>query len=152
MPCLVFWKFVLCIFSLSSATAKLLPDGRPHANMVRTPGVPLVRIPAPDAPVISRNGTVLPPYNTLYEFDQLIDHRNPSLGTFKQRYWHTYEFYEPGIYYHALLKMLETYWSVGGPIILFTPGETNAGGKHRSLSLQSFLSLILIFRIHWVFD
>lgn len=114
--------------------------------MVRPPGVPLVRISAPDAPIISRNGTVLPPYNTLYEFDQLIDHKTPSLGTFKQRFWHTYEFYEPGIYYHGLLKMLESYWSVGGPIILSTPGETNAGGELGSLSFQSFLSLIPVFR------
>ncbi|KAI1784395.1 serine carboxypeptidase S28-domain-containing protein [Ganoderma leucocontextum] len=44
---------------------------------------------------------------------QLIDHTNPSLGTFKQRYYHTYEFYEPG-----------------GPIILLTPGEVDASGKH----------------------
>jgi hypothetical protein len=29
-------------------------------------------------------------------FDQLIDHNNPSRGTFKQRFWHTWEFYEPG--------------------------------------------------------
>jgi hypothetical protein len=36
------------------------------------------------------NGTaqVLPPYDTIYYFDQLIDHHNPSLGTFKQRYEH----------------------------------------------------------------
>ncbi|KAK7054098.1 peptidase S28 [Favolaschia claudopus] len=33
----------------------------------------------------------------------------PSLGTFTQRYWHTYEFYEQG-----------------GPIVLFSPGEGNA--------------------------
>ncbi|KIK54084.1 hypothetical protein GYMLUDRAFT_232374 [Collybiopsis luxurians FD-317 M1] len=59
--------------------------------------------------VVSRNGTQLPPYNTTYYFDQLIDHTNPSLGTFKQRFWHTYEWYE-----------------TGGPIILFTPGEINA--------------------------
>ena len=24
------------------------------------------------------------------------DHNNPELGTFQQRYWHTYEFYEEG--------------------------------------------------------
>lgn len=47
-------------------------------------------------PVVSRNGTQLPPYDYSYVFQQLIDHNNPSLGTFRQRYWHTYEFYEPG--------------------------------------------------------
>lgn len=40
-----------------------------------------------------------------YYFDQLIDHTNPSLGTFKQRYWHTWEFYKPG-----------------GCVVLSTPG------------------------------
>jgi hypothetical protein len=61
--------------------------------------------------VTSRNGTILPPYDTVFLFDQLIDHNNPSLGTFKQRFWHTWEFYEQG-----------------GPIILMTPGEVNADG------------------------
>ncbi|THH02814.1 hypothetical protein EW145_g6691 [Phellinidium pouzarii] len=70
--------------------------------------MPIVEIKA-SGTVTSRNGTELPPYNTTYLFDQLIDHNNPSLGTFQQRYWHTYEFYEPG-----------------GPIILMTPGEANA--------------------------
>ena len=57
--------------------------------------VPVV-VPPASGVVTSRNGTALPPYNTTYYFDQLIDHANPSLGTFKQRYWHTYEFYEKG--------------------------------------------------------
>jgi hypothetical protein len=29
-------------------------------------------------------------------FDQLIDHNNPSLGTFKQRYWYSTEFWKGG--------------------------------------------------------
>ena len=73
-----------------------LPDGRPHANTKMPPSVPLVSTTGLDGPVISRNGAELPPYTTVYYFDQLIDHNNPSLGTFKQRYWHTYEFYEQG--------------------------------------------------------
>ncbi|KAI0262958.1 serine carboxypeptidase S28-domain-containing protein [Gloeopeniophorella convolvens] len=52
---------------------------------------------------------MLPPLNTTYIFNQLIDHNNPDLGTFQQRYWTTWEFYE-----------------TGGPIIFNTPGETNA--------------------------
>ncbi|KAF9553738.1 hypothetical protein CPC08DRAFT_697416 [Agrocybe pediades] len=55
------------------------------------------------------NGTTIPSYDTIYYFDQLIDHNNPSLGTFKQRYWHTWEWYKPG-----------------GPIILYTAGEGNS--------------------------
>ncbi|KAH9839119.1 peptidase S28 [Rhodofomes roseus] len=65
-----------------------------------------------NGPLVDLNGTELPPLNTTYFFDQLIDHDNPSLGTFKQRYWHTWEFYE-----------------TGGPIILTTPGEGNAEGS-----------------------
>ncbi|KAF9464843.1 peptidase S28 [Collybia nuda] len=118
------WKVALLIVPLLSHLVNAaLPDGRPHANVVRPPGVPLVKIP--DTPVVSRNGTVLPPYNTTYLFDQLIDHNNPSLGTFKQRYWHTYEYYEPG-----------------GPIILFTPGEGNADGYSGYLTTSTINGLI----------
>ncbi|KAF5387993.1 hypothetical protein D9615_000647 [Tricholomella constricta] len=91
---------------LLQLAAAALPDGRPHANVMRPPGIPFVKLMNLDAPVVSRNGTELPPYDTTYYFDQLIDHNNPSSGTFKQRFWHTYEYYEPG-----------------GPIILSTPGE-----------------------------
>ncbi|KAJ7572495.1 serine carboxypeptidase S28-domain-containing protein [Mycena floridula] len=95
-------------FSLLVSLSLVLAS-RPYASF-RPLGVPLVENLAISA-VISRNGTVLPPYNTTYYFDQLIDHTDPQSGTFRQRYWHTCEFYEPG-----------------GPIILMTPGETNADG------------------------
>ncbi|KAH7106126.1 peptidase S28, partial [Auriculariales sp. MPI-PUGE-AT-0066] len=65
----------------------------------------------PVVPVTDVNGTVIPPYDTFYYFDQLIDHENPASGTFKQRYYHTWEFYIPG-----------------GPIIFSTPGEVNVEG------------------------
>lgn len=43
-------------------------------------------------------------------FEQLIDHKNPSLGTFSQRYWWD-----------------STYWAgPGSPVLIFTPGETQA--------------------------
>ncbi|KAJ7498558.1 serine carboxypeptidase S28-domain-containing protein [Mycena latifolia] len=101
------------LLKLSLVTAALslvnaLSDGRPHANFLRKPTLPIVPVEH-TGPVTSRNGTILPPYNTTYTFQQLIDHNNPSLGTFTQRFWHTYEFYEEG-----------------GPIIFFTPGEANA--------------------------
>ncbi|KAJ7724875.1 serine carboxypeptidase S28-domain-containing protein [Mycena metata] len=98
----------LSLVALSLSLANALSDGRPHANFMRKPVIPVVPV-AQTGPVTSRNGTVLPPYNQTFFFQQLIDHNNPSLGTFTQRYWHTYEFYEEG-----------------GPIILFTPGEANA--------------------------
>ncbi|OBZ70209.1 putative serine protease K12H4.7 [Grifola frondosa] len=93
-----------------------------------TPTSSDVPLPKPEAshaagPVTSRNGTTLPPYNTTYYFNQLIDHNNPQLGTFKQRFWHTYEFYEPG-----------------GPIILFTPGEINADGYEGYLTNTRYLT------------
>ncbi|KAF7719783.1 Serine carboxypeptidase [Penicillium ucsense] len=43
-------------------------------------------------------------------FEQLIDHKNPGLGTFSQRYWWSSE-----------------WWAgEGSPVILFTPGESAA--------------------------
>ncbi|CDO77024.1 hypothetical protein BN946_scf184380.g10 [Trametes cinnabarina] len=103
------WKLAsVLVVALAGVADAKTADGRVNANIQRRPSVPIV--PLPDVgPVTSRNGTQLPPYNTTYYFDQLIDHTNPSLGTFKQRYWTTYEWYE-----------------TGGPIILFTPGEANA--------------------------
>lgn len=95
---------------LSGAQARL-PDGRLHGNIMPRAQVPMVPMTDIVSPVTSRNGTVLPPYNTTHYFDQLIDHDNPDLGTFSQRYWHTYEYYVEG-----------------GPIILMTPGEANAQG------------------------
>lgn len=49
------------------------------------PGIPKVDAPAGSA-VFDRTGDPLPPYNTWYYFDQLIDHNNPERGTFKQRF------------------------------------------------------------------
>ncbi|KAF5392923.1 hypothetical protein D9757_001233 [Collybiopsis confluens] len=96
----VFGSVALCV----QITVALLPNGR---TTLRAPIAPIPEVLS-EAPVVSRNGTQLPPYNTTFFFDQLIDHTDPSLGTFKQRYWHTYEWYETG------------------PIILMTPGEANA--------------------------
>ncbi len=45
-------------------------------------------------------------------FEQLIDHANPSLGTFTQRYWWNADHYA----------------GPGSPIILNAPGENNADG------------------------
>ncbi|KAF9023118.1 peptidase S28 [Hymenopellis radicata] len=65
-------------------------------------------------------------YNTTYWFDQLIDHANPSLGTFKQRYFFSGEFYQPG-----------------GPILLENVGEQNADGFWQILSANdSIIGLV----------
>ncbi|KAF7294367.1 hypothetical protein HMN09_01166000 [Mycena chlorophos] len=92
-------------FSLVNAFS----SGRSKPSFARKPKIPLPPAVARSGPVVSRNGTVLPPLNQTFTFQQLKDHTNPSLGTFTQRFWTTSEFYEEG-----------------GPIILFTPGETNA--------------------------
>ncbi|KAI2628443.1 peptidase S28 [Xylaria nigripes] len=57
-------------------------------------------------------------------FDQLIDHKNPGKGTFKQRYWWNAEFYEGD-----------------GPIFLFSPGESSAsryGGYLENTTLPGY--------------
>ncbi|KAF9055008.1 peptidase S28 [Hymenopellis radicata] len=50
--------------------------------------------------------------STIYYFDQLVDHNDPSLGTFKQRYWFNDEWYQEG-----------------GPIVLINGGESNMEGN-----------------------
>ncbi|OBZ65442.1 putative serine protease K12H4.7 [Grifola frondosa] len=102
---------------LARLSFAITPDGRIHANRPPRPSIPKLPLPPTDTPVASRNGTQLPPYNMVYYFDQLIDHNNPSAGTFQQRYWHTYEFYESG-----------------GPIILSTPGEVAADAYYTYLT------------------
>lgn len=105
----------LIAFALANeATIEVVDDevviptlGRRNGNMAPHPALPYVAMPDNARPI--RNGTELPPYSTLYYFDQLIDHNKPELGTFKQRYMFTWEYYEKG-----------------GPIILSTPGEANA--------------------------
>ncbi|KAH9947174.1 peptidase S28 [Amylocystis lapponica] len=98
---------VVGLVYLASLISAKLPDGRLHGNM------PLMPLPpkgiAPNIPVTGPDGTMLEPLDTIYTFDQLIDHNNPSLGTFSQRYWLSYENYKPG-----------------GPIVLTTPGEQPA--------------------------
>ena len=50
-------------------------------------------------------------YTTTYIFEQLIDHNKPELGTFEQRYWHTWEWYEPGTFFVMVVRarLLITY-------------------------------------------
>ncbi|EJD52012.1 hypothetical protein AURDEDRAFT_142833 [Auricularia subglabra TFB-10046 SS5] len=108
-------SLVLLLGSLLGAVSARLPDGRPHANFPPFAAPP--RMPAPAVPVTDVNGTEIPPLNTIYEFDQLIDHKNPRAGTFKQRYYHTWQYY-----------------IAGGPIVLMTPGEVNFQGYSGYLS------------------
>jgi hypothetical protein len=85
----------------------------------------LPKISVPERSRTSFNGTALPPITTVYHFDQLIDHNNAELGTFQQRYWMNWEFYEPG-----------------GPIVLMTPGEGNADGFEAYTTNETVSGLI----------
>ncbi|KAJ1307848.1 hypothetical protein OPQ81_001929 [Rhizoctonia solani] len=98
------------IMTVTLALGSGVLGGRP---IPPRPSVPKAQAPSTPPVRVGSNGTtqVLPPYNTIYYFDQLIDHHNPLLGTFKQRYYFTYEFYQPG-----------------GPIILNAPGESSMDG------------------------
>lgn len=65
------------------------------------------------------------PINGWGEFDQLIDHNNPQLGTFKQRFWYGTQ-----------------YWNgTGSPIILMNPGEQPADRFKYELSLPFCLHM-----------
>ncbi|KAG9018022.1 hypothetical protein FRB90_012581 [Tulasnella sp. 427] len=63
------------------------------------------------------------PYSTEYYFDQLIDHNNPSLGTFKQRYFFSDQYYT----------------GQGAPIVFGTPGEQSADGFYTDLTGDSIM-------------
>ena len=77
------------------------------AAAVIAPPMPLQPLP----PSAKKHGA-LATQATTYYFDQLIDHTDPSLGTFQMRYWFDSTFYKEG-----------------GPIILNTPGEANAARR-----------------------
>ena len=60
-------------------------------------------------------------------FDQLIDHTNPTLGTFKQRYWFS----------------AQLWGGQGYPIILSNPGEQSAEGFNVDLTGYSMMNALM---------
>lgn len=92
-------------------------------RVLKPPSVPIVKV-AKDTH-LRLLAQALPPLDTVYYFDQLIDHNDPSKGTFKQRYWHTAEHYKPG-----------------GPIILFNGGEVNAENLNGYLTNSTLTGVI----------
>ncbi|OJJ42845.1 hypothetical protein ASPZODRAFT_75976 [Penicilliopsis zonata CBS 506.65] len=58
-------------------------------------------------------------------FEQLLDHNDPSLGTFSQRYWWNAEFWG----------------GEGYPVVLFTPGEISASGYEGYLTNETITGL-----------
>ncbi|KAK3369928.1 putative serine peptidase [Podospora didyma] len=69
--------------------------------------------------------TLSGPHGGNATFQQLINHTNPSLGTFSQLYyWNT------------------TYWKgPGSPVVFFTPGESAAAGYSLFLTTESLTGL-----------
>lgn len=57
------------LFVTASMANVTLLGGRARANMLPMPAMPLVELPATLSP--TRNGTGLPPYSTIYYFDQV---------------------------------------------------------------------------------
>ncbi|ESK97155.1 hypothetical protein Moror_6376 [Moniliophthora roreri MCA 2997] len=91
MRCILFCFCVsLTYFQLTAAR----DHNRPNANIMRRPGLPRVVGQVSAVALVDADGNSIPPYTQEYWFDQLIDHQNPRLGTFKQRYFHTWEFYK----------------------------------------------------------
>ncbi|KAH9886026.1 peptidase S28 [Cubamyces lactineus] len=80
----------------------------PSARFNARRGVPKVHVQSYEV-TNKTTGDTLPPLDTVYHFDQLIDHDDPSLGTFQQRYWVAPQYYQPG-----------------GPILLMNGGEGDA--------------------------
>ncbi|EPE29559.1 alpha/beta-Hydrolase [Glarea lozoyensis ATCC 20868] len=58
-------------------------------------------------------------------FDQLLDHKNPSKGTFKQKFWWNIEFWN----------------GPGSPIVMFTPGEIAAANYGAYLTNATVIGL-----------
>jgi len=67
----------------------------------------------PETEHLSKRAESFTGYGT---FDQLIDHANPSLGTFKQRYWYGTEFWK----------------GPGSPIFVVNPGEQSASNFNKT--------------------
>jgi hypothetical protein len=62
-------------------------------------------------------------------FQQLLDHNNPSLGTFSQSYWYNFEFWKgPGSPVSIYCQTYKEETNRETKVVLFTPGEEAAAG------------------------
>lgn len=89
------FRTALLIAALSvcgSVTALSKRSGRE----TRLPLLAPVPVESPNYTPTDPAGNDLPPFDTFYYFDQLIDHEDPSLGTFEQRYYFTAQYYQKG--------------------------------------------------------
>lgn len=96
MALFLFWR-VFCVSILLCVLVEArLPDGRMRANQPPIPIIPGLQQKIRVEAVADVNGAASLPYDTVYYFDQLIDHKNPSKGAFKQRSWVAWGSYKPG--------------------------------------------------------
>jgi hypothetical protein len=100
---------------ITALAAALLLTGQTAGTFLR--GTPKMDI-GPDDDTISPSDLHkrAETFNGWGTFDQLISHSDPSLGTFKQRYWYGTEFWK----------------GPGSPIYLVTPGEQSGEGFNRT--------------------
>lgn len=123
---------------LLSIGTLLLASGA-SAKPKRHIGAPVKLLP----PLESWN-SFQPAESPLYYFNQLIDHNDPSLGTFSQRYFFNGQYYEEGMPIFVLL--LSCFFRdhaepvlcdcLGGPMVLFTPGEQSIDRELNSLFIN----------------
>ncbi|OJD29219.1 serine peptidase [Diplodia corticola] len=101
-----------CLFG-ATTTANILPK---HRSLFRPP-------PPPEADQVA---SALKARSTgTGVFEQLIDHDDPSLGTFSQRYWWNDEFWA----------------GPGSPVVFFTPGEGAADGYEGYLTNRTITGM-----------
>jgi hypothetical protein len=119
----------LTLFSLPSALARLQSGSRPLM-----PPLPLTEDEKHPRTINGERGIMLmPALNTTYYFQQRVDHNDASKGTFTQRYWVDAEWYHTGtspLVMSAVPGFIKAAPNQGGPIVLATPGESDAEGTY----------------------
>ena len=141
IPKMFLLKLSVILTSLCSLASAIIPSPpRPTP-----PPVP----PRASALTSGNNGnTTIPPITTIYYFNQLIDHNNPGLGTFQQRYWHTWNFYQPGKFYipssNLALTVSQEALSFSSHLGKSTPkvGHMTFSLTHKQLTLHSLSQAI----------
>ncbi len=102
----------------AAAVAAVLLLAMPAAARMHRPGMEIGPLETATRLVAANQTT-----NGWGSFDQLIDHCDPALGTFKQRYWYGTE-----------------YWKgPGSPIVLVNPGEQSATGFNETYTTDKRL-------------
>ena len=111
----------LILFGLVFLTISVIPvDGK--VLFQQSHGIPqLVVARSPHASLNARSDDL-----TIYTFDQFIDHGDPSLGTFKQRYWLNAEYYESGEEPtpRGACRLSSSSWVQAGRSFFLLPGKT----------------------------